>query len=110
VVTAARLAVTRTNTFGHPVRLVFDIDQGLLHAGDERSNSRGVGRENLRRGRRRAPSRDRRKEPSYADGIVKGPGAKGVRRSPSAATKPTARRGATWARASSSGSFRPSTT
>lgn len=79
VVTAARLAVTRSNTYGRPVRLVFDIDQGLLlmeettgrmlrvkETSDEKtSEGASAGAD---------PATQAEKESlAYADGIVKGP-------------------------------------
>jgi general secretion pathway protein H len=79
VVTAARLAVTRTNTMGHPVRLVFDIDQSLLlmeetsdrmlrvkETSDTKSSEGASAGAN--------PATEAEKESlAYADGIVKGP-------------------------------------
>jgi general secretion pathway protein H len=79
VVTAARLAVTRANTAGRPVRLVFDIDQNLLlmeetsdrmlrvkETSDTKSSEGASAGAN--------PATEAEKESlSYADSIVKGP-------------------------------------
>lgn len=79
VVTAARLAVTRANTAGHSVRLVFDIDQSLLLM--EESSDRMLRvketsdtKESEGASAGADPATEAEKESlKYADGIVKGP-------------------------------------
>jgi general secretion pathway protein H len=79
VITAARLAVTRSNTTGHPVRLVFDMDDSRLlmeetadrmlrvkETADEKTTGGSSGGAD--------PATVAEKESlAYADGIVKGP-------------------------------------
>jgi general secretion pathway protein H len=78
VVTGVRLAVTRANVTGHPVRLVFDLDQGRIlmeettgrmlrvkDKGDRTSEGVAAGAD---------PATAAEKEATeYADGIIKGP-------------------------------------
>lgn len=79
VVTAARLAVTRANTTGHSVRIVFDIDEGRMlmeetsdrmlrvKESDDTKKSEGASAG-------ADPATAAEKESlSYADGILKGP-------------------------------------
>jgi len=103
VVTAARLAVTRANTVGHPVRLVFDIDQSLLLMEETSDRMLRVKETSDTKSSEGAsagadPATEAEKESlAYADGIVKGPKAPRAKFTaiPSAAARPTARRGAT---------------
>jgi general secretion pathway protein H len=78
VVTASRLAVTRANTLGHSVRLVFDIDEGRIsmeettdrmlrvkETSDPKSEGASAGAD---------PATEAEKQSlAYADGIIKGP-------------------------------------
>ena len=79
VVTAARLAVTRANTTGHAVRLVFDIDQGRLsmeETSDRMLRVKESGDEKKSEGASAGadPATEAEKESlAYADQILKGP-------------------------------------
>jgi general secretion pathway protein H len=78
IVTASRLAVTRTNTVGHSVRLVFDIDESRIfleetsgrmlrvkESSDPKSEGAAAGAD---------PATEAEKQSlEYADGIIKGP-------------------------------------
>jgi general secretion pathway protein H len=86
MVTAVRLAVTRTNVTGHSIRLTFDLDENRLLM--EESADRMLrtidkdGKEELSAGA--DPATEAEKEATkYADGIVKGP------RAPRAKFQPT---------------------
>jgi general secretion pathway protein H len=79
VVTAARLAVTRSNTTGHAVRLVFDIDEGRLIMEETSDRMLRVKESDDNKKTEGAsagadPATAAEKESlSYADGILKGP-------------------------------------
>jgi general secretion pathway protein H len=75
MVTAVRLAITRTNVTGHSVRLTFDLDEQRLmmeESADRMLRSKDKDKEDLAAGA--DPATEAEKEASkYAEGIVKGP-------------------------------------
>ena len=79
VVTAARIAVTRSNTTGHPVRMVFDMDENRLlleETSDRMLRVKETSDEKTSGGSSAGadPATVAEKESlAYADGIVKGP-------------------------------------
>jgi general secretion pathway protein H len=79
IVTAVRLAVTRANTTGHPVRLVFDIDASrlLLEETSDRMlrvKETSGGKPVTGAAAGADPATEAEKEAvAYADGIIKGP-------------------------------------
>lgn len=88
MVTAVRLAVTRTNVTGHSIRLTFDLDQQRLimeESADRMLRVRDTsGKESEGTAAGADPATEAEKEAlQYADGILKGP------RAPRAKFKPT---------------------
>ena len=79
VVTAARLAVTRSNTMGRPVRLVFDIDEGRLLMEETTDRMLRVKEtDDTKKSEGAAAGADpataaEKESLSYADSILKGP-------------------------------------
>ena len=79
VVTAARLSITRANTMGHPVRLVFDMDEGRLlmeETSDRMLRVKETSDSKTSEGASAGadPATAAEKESvEYAEGIIKGP-------------------------------------
>ena len=97
VVTGVRLAITRANTTGHPIRLTFDIDASRLMMEEttdrmlriKETGNEAKGSEGASAGADPATEAEKQSV-AYADGILKGRArARNSRRSPSAARATT---------------------